>query len=205
MGYLRLWKIELTFLVLCCPVPTGKKNKTKKVLQAFMCKNQQRPFDTTRSLKRSVFVLFLIKCHKGWAKYYIPLINVCRAFWLFSLNSYFQNLSAPPTPDNWQGTFVTVPTFAFFLWNVIGCFHIQHFPACFSTNEVCFPCHRCGSAEGVVFTLEIVCQGRLNLLAHNVISPLGDRAPFVQQQEISLRAPKTFLVPRPHPFTNCVL
>lgn len=95
--------------------------------------------------------------------------------------------------------------YVFFLWNVIGCVHIQHFPVCFSANEVCFARHPCWSAEGVVFTLEIVCQGRLNLLAHNVISPLGDRAPFVQQQEISLRAPKTFLVPRPHPFTNCVL
>lgn len=62
------------------------------------------------------------------------------------------------------------------------------------------------SAEGGVCTLEIVSQGRLNLLVHNVVSPLGDGTPFAQQQEISLLAPKTFLVRHPpHVYKLCFI
>lgn len=64
----------------------------------------------------------------------------------------------------------------------------------FSAVEVCFPRRPRSSAEGVAS------QGRLNLLAHNVVSPLGDGTPFAPQQEISLLAPKAFLVPHPPPF-----
>lgn len=79
---------------------------------------------------------------------------------------------------------------------------MSHAPACFlGLMEICFLRLPCSSVEGLVFTLEIVCQCRLNLLVHNVVSPLGDRALFAQQQEISLLALKTFLAhpPPQHP------
>lgn len=51
---------------------------------------------------------------------------------------------------------------------------------------------------------EIVSQGRLNLLARDVVSLLGVRALLVPQQEITLLAPKHSFHPSPS-FTNCVL
>lgn len=78
-----------------------------------------------------------------------------------------------------------------------------HVPACIWAPVQFAFCRPFSSVEGVASTLEVVCQGRLNPLALSVVSPLGDWAPFAQQQEsVYWAPPKTFLLPPPHPSTT---